>query len=67
MHENHDDIMGTLQAHFGAECNRTTVINKSLIALITEKKVFLQHLKEEENKFKPLGKKVREFQRQVPI
>ncbi|TNV83269.1 hypothetical protein FGO68_gene11080 [Halteria grandinella] len=54
-HENHDDIIGTLETHFGKE------------SLITDRSEFIQYLNEERQKFKPLGKKIGEFKRTVPI
>lgn len=37
------------------------------LALITDRKDFITYLNEEKAKFKPLGKKIGEFKREIPI
>eukprot|EP00347_Sterkiella_histriomuscorum_P014339 403361250 len=53
--KNHDEIESTLSKHFGED------------GLIKTRKQFLDAVKDEETKFKPLGKKVGSFIRQMPI
>ncbi|CDW89701.1 mannose-1-phosphate guanylyltransferase [Stylonychia lemnae] len=51
--KNHDDIQETLTKHFGEDC------------MIKSRQEFLNQVKEEIQLFKPLGKKVGQFMRQM--
>lgn len=52
-----------MNAHFG-DC---IVFNLIYLGLVSNRKEFIRILSEEKTKFKPLGKKVGEFTRQIPI
>ena len=61
--ENHDNIIGVLSKHFGETGTLYCLIN---LAVIKTRQEFLKAMQEETRKFKPMGKKISSFTRQVP-